>query len=70
MNYKQRNETLKLEQRNLLYDLSKAGTNYLVQALVGTKEELSFCFDLWEEQSRRIPGIKQDEHALLLNYIM
>ena len=44
--------------------LSKAGTKYLIQARVGTKKELSFCFDLREEQRRRIPGITQDELAL------
>ena len=42
----------------------------MIQARVGTKKELSFCFDLREEQRRRIPGITQDEHALdLINII-
>ena len=36
----------------------------MVQAQLGTKEELSFCSNLWEEQSMKNPGIKQDEHAL------
>ena len=38
----------------------------MVQAQLGTKEELSFCSNLWEEQSKKIPGIKQDKHALVI----
>ena len=55
---------LELEQRIWVEDLSKAGTIDLVQAQFGTKEELSYCSNIWEEQSMQIPGIKQDEHAL------
>ena len=40
----------------------------MAQAQPGTKEELSFCSEIWEEQSQTIQGIKQDEHALPIPY--